>query len=65
MNQINRMIVAVNGRVAELRTRADEEAEQGELIEKVIIVAAVAAMAIAAMAAIKALVDIKIAGIQL
>lgn len=65
MSQINRIILAVNGRVADLRARADEESEQGEIVEKVIIVAAVAGMAIAAMAAIKALVDIKIGGIQL
>ena len=65
MSHINRIILAFNGRVAELRARAEEESEQGEIVEKVIIVAAVAAIAIAAMAAIKALVDIKIGGIQL
>ena len=65
MNTINRMIVAANGRIADLRDRAEAESEQGDVIEKVIIVAAVAVMAIAAMAAIKALVDIKIGSIQL
>jgi hypothetical protein len=65
MSHINRFILAVNGRVAELRARADEESEQGEIVEKVIIVAAVVAPATAPPAPIKALVDIKIGGIQL
>lgn len=52
-------------RLAEARSRASEEADRGEIVEKVIIVAAAAAIAIAAMAAIKMAVDIKIGGIQL
>lgn len=64
MSTINRIIVVTTGRIAELRLRAEAESEQGDVVEKVIIVAAVALMAIAAMAAIKALVDGKIAGIQ-
>lgn len=65
MNHINRALVAVHGRIDDLRARAEAEAEQGDVVEKVIIVAAVAAMAIAAMLAIRALVDGKIAGINL
>ena len=52
-------------RLSEARSRAGEEADRGEIVEKVIIVAAAAAIAIAAMAAIKLAVDIKIGGIQL
>lgn len=52
-------------RLAEARSRAGEEADRGEIVEKVIIVAAAAAIAIAAMAAIALAVDIKIGGIQL
>ncbi|MGE3449525.1 MAG: hypothetical protein AB7H92_18310 [Microbacteriaceae bacterium] len=51
--------------VADARTRARDEAEQGEIVEKVIIVAAAAAIAIAAMAAIALAVDIKVGSIQL
>ncbi len=52
-------------RLAEARSRASEEADRGEIVEKVIIVAAAAAIAIAAMAAIALAVDIKIGGIEL
>ena len=52
-------------RVDLARQRARDESEQGEIVEKVIIVAAVAAMAIGAMAAISLLVTGKIAGIKL
>ena len=52
-------------RLAEARTRASEEADRGEIVEKVIIVAATAAIAIAAMAAIALAVNIKVGGIQL
>lgn len=52
-------------RLAEAQSRASEEADRGEIVEKVIIVAAAAAIAIAAMAAIALAVDIKIGGIQL
>lgn len=49
----------------ELRDRARDDGERGEVVEKVIIVAAAAAIAIAAMAAIATAVDIKIGGLQL
>jgi hypothetical protein len=52
-------------RLAGARTRASEEADRGEIVEKVIIVAATAAIAIAAMAAIALAVNIKVGGIQL
>lgn len=65
MTQLNRLAVAVQGRVAELRSRADEEAEQGEIVEKVIIVAGMAALAIAVIVAITALVNGKLGGINL
>lgn len=52
-------------RASEARTRASEEADRGEIVEKVIIVAAAAGIAIAAMAAIALAVDIKIGGLQL
>lgn len=61
MTQIHRLVVAVQGRVDELRTRAETEAEQGELIEKVIIVGGMAALAIIVVAAITALVNGKLA----
>ena len=61
MTQIHRLVVAVQGRVDELRTRAEAEAEQGELIEKVIIVGGMAALAIIVVAAITALVNGKLA----
>ena len=65
MNHLNHLAVAAHSRFAELRTRAEAESEQGELVEKVIITAGVAIMAIAAMAAISLLVSGKIAGIHL
>ncbi len=49
----------------EVRDRAREDSERGEIVEKVIIVAAAAAIAIAAMAAIAAAVDIKIGSLEL
>lgn len=52
-------------RLDEARTRAREEADRGEVVEKVIIVAAAAAIAIGAMAAIALAVDIKIGGLEL
>ena len=52
-------------RVAEARSRAGDEADRGEVVEKVIIVAAAAAIAIGAMAAIALAVDIKIGGLEL
>ena len=52
-------------RLAEARTRAGDEADRGEVVEKVIIVAAAAAIAIGAMAAIALAVDIKVGGIEL
>jgi len=52
-------------RLTEARSRVSEEADRGEIVEKVIIVAAAAAIAIAAMAAIALAVDIKIGDIQL
>lgn len=52
-------------RLVEARSRASEEADRGEVVEKVIIVAAAAVIAIAAMAAIALAVDIKIGGLQL
>ena len=65
MTHINHLVLAAHTRFAELRTRAETESEQGELVEKVIITAGVALMAIAAMAAISLLVSGKIAGIHL
>ena len=65
MSHLNRLAVAVQSRIGDLRARAEAESEQGEIVEKVIIVAAVAAMAIGAMAAISLLVTGKIAGIKL
>ena len=47
------------------RQRALDEADRGEIVEKVIIVAAAAAIAIAAMAAIALAVDIKIGELEL
>lgn len=65
MSHLNRLAVAAQSRYGDLRARAEAESEQGEIVEKVIIVAAVAAMAIGAMAAISLLVTGKIAGIKL
>lgn len=51
--------------LADARARARQEADHGEVVEKVIIVAAAAAIAIAAMAAIALAVDVKVGSIQL
>jgi hypothetical protein len=51
--------------LTDARARAREEADHGEVVEKVIIVAAAAAIAIAAMAAIALAVDIKVGSIEL
>jgi hypothetical protein len=59
------IIVWFQTQLIEVRARVAEEADRGEIVEKVIIVAAAAAIAIAAMAAIAAAVDIKIAGLEL
>jgi hypothetical protein len=65
MTLIHRLDISVRNRVAELRERAHAESEQGDIIDKVIIVAATAGIAIAAMAAISALVDAKVMGIKI
>jgi hypothetical protein len=52
-------------RVAIARQRARDEGEQGEIVEKVIIVAAAAAIAIAAMAAIALAVTGKLGSLRL
>jgi hypothetical protein len=62
---MHQLIVRIRTTVTEARTRAAEEAERGEIVEKVIIVAAAAAIAIAAMAAVATAVDIKIANLVL
>ncbi len=59
------IIVWFQTQLIEVRARAAEEADRGEIVEKGIIVAAAAAIAIAAMAATAAAVDIKIAGLEL
>ena len=65
IHHTNRLAIALRTRLDDARTRADAEAETGEIVEKVIIVAAAAVIAIAAMAAISAAVDIKIGGLHL
>ncbi len=52
-------------RVDLARQRAHDESEQGEIVEKVIIVAAAAGIAIAAMAAIALAVTGKLGGLNL
>jgi hypothetical protein len=52
-------------RVDIARQRAHDESEQGEIVEKVIIVAAAAAIAIAAMAAIALAVTGKLGSLRL
>jgi hypothetical protein len=64
MNTLNRIAVSANVRIAELRARAVEEDESGEIVEKVIVVAASAVIALAAMAAIAAAVDLKIGSLH-
>ena len=61
----NRLTLGARQRLDDVRERANAEAEQGEIVEKVIIVAAAAAIAIAAMAAISLAVTGKIAGLKL
>ena len=51
--------------LTDARHRAAEEADRGEIVEKVIIVAAAAAIAIAAMAAISLAVSGKIGSLEL
>lgn len=62
---LHRLTVWLHVLAADVRERARDEADRGEVVEKVIIVAAAAAIAIAAMAAIAAAVDLKIGGLQL
>ena len=62
---ITRLTTWLRLHLAEARNRASEEADRGEVVEKVIIVAAAAAIAIAAMAAIALAVDMKIGDLQL
>ena len=52
-------------RVDLIRQRAQDESEQGEIVEKVIIVAAAAAIAIGAMAAIALAVTGKLGSLRL
>jgi hypothetical protein len=59
------IIVWFQAQLIEARARATDQADRGEIVEKVIIVAAAAAIAIAAMAAIAAAVNLKIAGLEL
>ena len=61
----NRLTIGARQRLDDVRERANAEAEQGEIVEKVIIVAAAAAIAIAAMAAISLAVTGKLAGLKL
>lgn len=65
MTALAQLVAWFHTQFLEARARAAEEAERGEIVEKVIIVAAAAAIAIAAMAAIAAAVDLKIGGLQL
>ena len=62
---LQRLSVWLHVLATDARERARDQADRGEVVEKVIIVAAAAAMAIAAMAAIAAAVDMKIGGLQL
>ena len=62
---VTRFITWLRQFLADTRARAVEEADHGEIVEKVIIVAAAAAIAIAAMAAIALAVDIKIGALEL
>jgi len=64
-NTYTRFTAWLSLRLIEARSRTSEEADRGEVVEKVIIVAAAALIAIAAMAAIALAVDIKIAGLEL
>jgi hypothetical protein len=62
---ITRLAAWLSLLVGQARVRARDEADRGEIVEKVIIVAAAAAIAIAAMAAIALAVDIKVGSIEL
>jgi len=62
---ITRLTAWLSVLVVDARMRARDEADRGEVVEKVIIVAAAAAIAIAAMAAIALAVDIKVGSIEL
>ena len=62
---ITRLTTWLALRLADARARAVDEADRGEVVEKVIIVAAAAAIAIAAMAAIALAVDVKIGNLEL
>ena len=64
-NILIRLTAWIHACMADARTHAIEEADRGEIVEKVIIVAAAAAIAIAAMLAISLAVDAKIGGLQL
>lgn len=64
-NILIRLTAWFHAAVADVRARAVEEPDRGEIVEKVIIVAAAAAIAIAAMLAISIAVDAKIGGLQL
>ena len=65
MTTLIRFTLAARHRIEEARQRATAENEQGEIVEKVIIVAAAAAIAIAAMAAIALAVSGKLGGLNL
>jgi hypothetical protein len=62
---ITRLAAWLSVLVGEARARARDEADRGEIVEKVIIVAAAAAIAIGAMAAIALAVDVKVGSIEL
>ncbi|MAT06896.1 MAG: hypothetical protein CL424_17820 [Acidimicrobiaceae bacterium] len=62
---MQRLAVRLQLLAANAKARAEQGADRGEVVEKVIIVAAAAAITIAAMAAIAAAVDIKVAGLEL
>lgn len=64
-SSVARFTTWLTGFLAAARARASEEADHGEVVEKVIIVAAAAAIAIATMAAIALAVDVKVGSIQL
>jgi hypothetical protein len=59
------LVARAQRRVDLARQRARDESEQGEIVEKVIIVAAAAGIAIAAMAAIALAVSGKLGGLNL
>jgi hypothetical protein len=61
----HQLATRVQNRVEIARQRARNESEQGEIIDKVIIVAATAAIAIAAMAAIAVAVNGKLGSLHL